>query len=341
MITAQRNLAQAWAQLKEREPKLRIRNAAKELGVSEAELLALQTNEGVTPLRSDFKGILLGIPALGHVMALTRNEHVVHERKGTYNKPSFHGHVGLVVGEDIDLRLFMEHWKFAFAVDQEERRSIQFFNKEGMAVHKIYLTPKSNREAWYALIDQFTSEEAPLLELESIPAPEPEKPDSEIDVAGFQKAWSEMTDTHQFFGMLKEYGVTRTQAFRLAPEGFTKKVGNKALREVFTHASSTGLEIMVFVGNNGNIQIHTGPVKRLLDHGTWFNVMDPKFNLHLNEPAITETWVVKKPTEDGMVHSLEIFDAQGENIAMIFGKRKPGIPELPEWTALIEAYFGQ
>ncbi len=40
-------------------------------------------------------------------MALTRNDSVVHERKDTYLNPSLNsGHVGLFVGEDIDLRIF-------------------------------------------------------------------------------------------------------------------------------------------------------------------------------------------------------------------------------------------
>jgi putative hemin transport protein len=41
-------------------------------------------------------------------------------------------------------------------------------------------------------------------------------------VEGFQKAWTELKDTHDFFMMTRKFGVSRTQALRLAPEGFTK-----------------------------------------------------------------------------------------------------------------------
>jgi putative hemin transport protein len=92
---------------------------------------------------------------------------------------------------------------------------------------------------------------------------------------------------------------------------------------------------MVFVGNPGIIQIHTGPVRKLVDHGEWFNVLDPDFNLHLREPAIVQSWVVRKPTEDGTVTSLELFNAADELIATIFGKRKPGIPEMEEWREVV------
>jgi len=38
--------------------------------------------------------------------------------------------------------------------------------------------------------------------------------------------------------------------------------------------------------------------------------------------------VVRKPTNDSVVTSLELFDADGETIAWMFGKRKPGTQEL-------------
>jgi putative hemin transport protein len=50
---------------------------------------------------------------------------------------------------------------------------------------------------------------------------------------------------------------------------------------------------------------------------------------------IDSAWVVWKPTEDGSVTSLELFDADGELIASLFGKRKPGQQEDEAWRALV------
>jgi putative hemin transport protein len=69
-------------------------------------------------------------------------------------------------------------------------------------------------------------------------------------------------------------------------------------------------------------------------HGPWVNVMDPDFNLHLRGDAIASAWIVKKPTTDGHVTSLELFDSDGETIALLFGKRKPGQPESEAWRTL-------
>jgi putative hemin transport protein len=92
---------------------------------------------------------------------------------------------------------------------------------------------------------------------------------------------------------------------------------------------------MVFVGNPGCIQIHTGTVTNLKRMGPWFNVLDPTFNLHLREDAIDSAWIMRKPTRDGDITSLELFDKEGFCFAQLFGARKPGKPELEAWRTIL------
>lgn len=342
MDTTTNTLKSQWEALKAENPHLRIRNAAEQLGVSEAELVATSTGETVTRLRPEFAAILTEVEKLGKVMALTRNDECVHERKGVYLNPDFSSpFAGLFVSEDIDLRIFLSHWDKAFAVSETsehgDRKSLQFFGKDGLAIHKIYLTKDSNAEAFDALVEQFKSDNQSQEETAvEVPLIIDEKPDADIDVAAFQEAWNGLKDTHAFFGMLKKFGVTRTQALRLAPnEHFAKKVDNNTVVKMLEGAAEQKLPIMCFVGNRGNIQIHTGLVRKTLWHNQWFNVMDPDFNLHLDTSKISQTWIVRKPTEDGDVTALEVFNEMGEIIVQFFGKRKPGIPELQEWRELV------
>ncbi|MEM7161563.1 MAG: ChuX/HutX family heme-like substrate-binding protein [Bacteroidota bacterium] len=336
------DLKTRYTEFKKENPKVRIRNAAEALEVTEAELLATSLGENVIKLNPDFKGILMRIEEIGEVKAISRNDEVVHERNGTYLNGSFNPHVSLFVGEDIDLRIFNTVWKFAFAVKDpfknDFRRSIQFFAKDGTALHKIYLTTKSDLSAYEQIVQDFTNDDQYMdLDIEERVAKEKELPDNEIDTAGFQDEWINLKDTHDFYGMVKKYKLTRTQALRHAPEGnFAIKVDNSAMREVCNRAAEKAVPIMAFVGNQGIIQIHTGPIKKLMDFEEWFNVLDPHFNLHVKEPGIKETWIVRKPTEDGVVTSLEVFNYQNELILTLFGKRKPGIAELEEWRSIIQ-----
>ncbi len=339
-----KNLKEAWAELREEKPHLRIRDAAEALGVSEAELLATGVGETVTRLEPKFPEILQDLHSLGRVMALTRNNEIVHERKGEYKNVEIiqgHGKMGLAVNEDIDLRIFFTNWHFAFAVTSESPRgtlySFQFFDRCGTAIHKVFLQDDAYLGAYQDLVEKYKSEDqSQTVNVQPKPAKKAEKPDAEIDVEGFRAAWTELKDTHDFFPLLGKFGVGREQALRLADKEMAREVDAKSFRFILEEASRSNLPIMVFVGNDGIIQIHTGEVENVLDARGWFNVMDEKFNLHIDQDKIVRAYVVKKPTVDGTVTSLEIFNEQGENVALFFGKRKPGIPEMEEWRNLIK-----
>ncbi|HRJ72304.1 MAG TPA: ChuX/HutX family heme-like substrate-binding protein [Terrimicrobiaceae bacterium] len=329
-----------WEALREQKPKLRIRDAAAELGVSEAELLATGCGANVTRLAGDWTQVIKDLTTLGRVMCLTRNEHAVHERYGEFLQTDFFHGMGQVVGPDIDLRLFLSGWHHGFAVTDMtpdgERQSLQFFDASGEAVHKVYLQKESNYGGYGVLINKYRSPDQST-EQSVVPTapPRPELPDAEIDTAGFQKAWLEMKDTHAFFVIMQQFRVAREQALRLAPEGYARRVSSGSTRRMLEAASASGTPIMVFIGNRGCLQIHTGAVKNIKMFGDeWLNVLDEDFNMHLRDTAIASAWVVRKPTVDGDVTSLELFDAKGNNVVIFFGKRKPGEPEDAAWRSI-------
>lgn len=334
------DLTARWRAYRVEHPKVRIRDAARSLGVSEAELVA--TGVGATAIRLHAKNwgeVVQALAELGPVMALTRNDNAVHERHGTYGGVSLNGHVGLVLGEDIDLRLFLNRWRFGFAVreatDHGERRSLQFFDRGGQAMHKVYATEHTDMAAFDALVSRFTGEQDKSLTIEAEKPAPAGRPDSAIDTDGLRDAWRKLEDTHDFFSLLRKFDVRRTQALRLAGAEFAEPLKPVAARATLELAAQRQVPIMVFVGNPGCIQIHTGNVSKLKAVGPWFNVLDPEFNLHLREDKVDSAWIVHKPTRDGAVTSVELFDAAGETIALLFGKRKPGQPEKPEWRELV------
>jgi putative hemin transport protein len=335
MISTQ-SLKERWAAFKEENPKTRIRDAAKQLGVSEAELLATQIGETVQRLDGDFRELLKEVPTLGYVMALTRNDHIVHERKGVYEKVSFNEQTGLVLGPDIDLRLFMSRWHFGFAVDENGRKSLQFFDKDGLAVHKIYLTDKSDEAAYETLVQKYLAADqtAPIVTV-SYPEKVSEMAGEDIDVQAFQEGWLAMQDTHEFFGLLRKHKLDREQGLRIAPEGHAEQISVDQLKKIFETVAQREIPIMIFASSPGCIQIHTGLVKKLVSMGPWYNVLDPEFNMHLREDQINSIWVTRKPTKDGIVTGLDLFDKDGNSIALIFGKRKLGIPEMKEWQDVV------
>ena len=92
---------------------------------------------------------------------------------------------------------------------------------------------------------------------------------------------------------------------------------------------------MVFVGNRGCVQIHSGPVHRVEVVGPWLNVLDPRFDLHLRQDLVAAAAVVRKPSVMGDIHALELFEASGEIAVQFFGTRPPQGAENPEWRRLL------
>lgn len=339
------DLRERYSEFKQRNPSVRIRDAADRLGVSEAELLSTKVGETVLRLRNDFKGLLNELHKLGCLLALTRNDEIVHEKTGVYRDAQTdlpHG-MALFVNPDIDLRIFTKSWHFGFAAEVENAhrtlRSIQIFDKFGMALHKIYLTEQSDLAAYEKLIEKYRGDDDKQttdLNVESKPETRGDPPDAEIAVADLRAAWSEMKDTHDFFPMLKKFGLGRKQALRLIGEEFSHEVSADSFKYLLETARDRKVPIMVFVGNHGIIQIHTGEVENVVEARGWFNVMDDGFNLHIDQDKVGSAFVVRKPTKDGIVTSLELFNRSDKDIALFFGKRKPGIPELKDWRELIK-----
>lgn len=339
-LTSPSELRDAWRQLQNAPRPTRQRDAASRFGVSEAELVASQCGDGVTRLQPRFLDIIRSLESLGPVMALTRNEYIVIEKDGHYRNIETFGPMGQVVDEGIDLRLFFSRWRFGFSMIRDtpngRRYSLQFFDASGTAVHKVFLREHSDIDVFHRLVTSFTADsQDPALATEEI-ASSTTVADHEVDVAAMRAEWLAMTNTHQFFRMLQKHRVGRLQALRLAGLDLAREVSaNDSLHRVLHGVSGAGLDIMIFVGNRGCIEIHSGIVNRVVAKHGWLNVLDPGFNLHAREDGIAGAWVVRKPSEHGVITSLEIFDPDGENIALLFANRKSGTRMVERWDQLV------
>jgi len=331
--------------------KLRARDLARQLKVPEAALLEARldaTDQGTIVERlaanfagdAHFRSLLARLHEVGEVMALTRNEACVHEKHGVYSKPQFYGAMGQIVGE-IDLRLFTQYWSYGYAVrehleDGGVRHSLQFFDVSGTAIHKIYAAKATDIEAYNRLVSSATDAEPSAAAFTKPSGTSAPADDAQIDVAGFQAAWANLEHSHDFFGLLKTFSVHRLQAMRLGGAEFVRPIEASRVEALLRRCAETPIPIMVFVGNPGCVQIHSGPVERIEPMGPWLNVLDHRFHLHLRTDKIAHGFVVRKPSTKGDVHSIELFAGDGELIAQVFGERKPGETERNDWRSAVQ-----
>ncbi|MBX5160099.1 hemin-degrading factor [Rhizobium sp. NZLR1b] len=320
-------------------PKMREREIAAQLKISEAALVAAETGISVTRIDGSALMLLERVAGLGEVMALSRNESAVHEKIGIFENIKSGVQAAIVLGENIDLRIFPSRWEYGFAVSKKDgdqvRLSLQYFDKAGCAVHKLHLRPNSNVEAYHAMVAELKLEDQSQDFVEA-------ETSNTVDETAYvsrdelRDSWNKLTDTHEFFGMLKRLKIGRQAAIRSVGDDYAWKLDNTATSEMMHASVKSGLPIMCFVANNGIVQVHSGPIFNVQAMGPWINIMDPTFHLHLRQDHIAETWAVRKPTKDGHVTSLEAYNADGEMIIQFFGKRQEGSDERAEWRAIIE-----
>ena len=314
---------------------------ADRLGVPEAALVAAHVGHGNLRIDPTPGRLIPAVQLLGEVMALTRNRSCVIEKVGTYN--DFHDgeHAAMTLDAEIDLRIFPRHWSHAFAVEtqgeQGIRRSVQVFDAAGDAVHKVHLRDTSDLAAWeslkrgLALFDQSDAAEfGPRAPVEPAKSP-PEKAET------LRQEWRAMTDTHQFNTLVRRLKMNRLGAYRIAGAPLAVPLAVGAVSRLFDLLPQTGTQVMLFVGNMGCIEIHSGPVHSLRPMGPWINVMDPRFNLHLRGDHVAEVWLVDKPTRRGPALSVEAFDAEGGLIFQCFGMRPEKGGDHDAWVRLTDS----
>ncbi|WP_319558295.1 ChuX/HutX family heme-like substrate-binding protein [Thiomicrorhabdus sp.] len=305
--------------LAEKQPP-RAREAARRLGVSEAEYVALSCPGSATALDAlSFSELLLELHRLGEVMVLTRNDTAVMEHYGVYANPQLrHGSVAILNNPDIDLRLRLGQFKWAFAVNENSRLSLQFFDRHGSAVHKIYLTSKSDSQVFSTLLNRFKTECF-------MPEPEPsvrQFASEEIRLSSEQRRelltdWQAIDNAHQVNGLLKKHAVTRPQIYQLLEEG-AEQLALGSVKALMKSISERKIPVLIFVPNGVVTQIHNGRLHKLVETGPWFNVLDKRFNFHLNLQGVKQAWIVEKPTEQGVTRSVEWFDDGHNPVAMLY-----------------------
>lgn len=329
-------------QARAQNPKMRERDLARLLGITEAEFVASFVGHGVTRIAPRFETLFPGLQEAGEVMALTRNESAVHEKIGPFEKFVNGQRAALMLGEQIDTRMFPASWVHGFAVEKADgkdvRRSLQFFDAHGDAVQKIHARPKTDLAAWDRLVSALVLDDQTPDRLPDVAEATPfsRKLPSEGAEALLRERWQAMTDPHQFHGLLKDLDLDRVSAFELAGEAWAWPLDRGAVPALLRLAASEGIPIMCFVGNRGCIQIHSGAIETVMDKGPWINVMDPTFHLHLRTDHIYEVWGVRKPADVGHVTSIEAYDSDGQQIIQFFGVRGEGNRERADWRGLAE-----
>jgi putative hemin transport protein len=334
-------LREVWQEFRSHNPQVRVRDAARVLGVSEAELVATGCGREVVRLRKAWRSVLGALPTLGPVMALARHEHAVHEKTGVVERIEEAG-PALQVSGGIALRLRIDRWSHGFAVHEETaqgpRHSLQFFDASGCAVQKIYLTGETDRAAFEALVHTHRHiDQSPGLIVARHARRVGGGEAGALDKAGLHAAWPSITDTNLSEPLSARLGLSRARAYRRVGAERAQSIEPFTFRALLYGVAEEGRPVSVQVASPAALQSHTGPIRNLKLLGPWFNVLDADFNLHLHEPGVASAWIVRPQGGPDAQAWVELLDDDGELICRLASAapREPGHDA--RWAELLES----
>lgn len=293
--------------------------------------------DAVVFLKGDWVALLDEVKTLGDVSVLTGNEAVMHLSTGNFERFKGSDGGGLVTSKGIDLRLFMSRWAYGAAILPASGSvpGFIFFNSAGTPVHRILLTESSHSDAFDVILARYKGE-TPKLSLSPVARETVESP-SEETRAALLNGWRKMQDTHEFSGLLRAHKISRMDALHAAEGEFTAQLDPASYGTLFEQLVDGEVSIMFFALNDGCVQISTGVINEInRTRGTLQLVEDDSRTL-ISLSQVKQAWRVSKPTERGLIHSLELYDETGEPVAYLFGSEKGDSTSIVKWKELLYA----
>lgn len=325
------NLALQWSNYQQQHPKIRIREAAVNLGISEAELVAVRCGNENIRLRTEFGDILKALKKLGKLLAVTRNDFIVHEIRGQYLQMQLRGNVGMFFPPGLDTRFFFDSWQSVFAVNEGGQFSIQFFDRYGIAAHKVYMTQQTPLKIFHQLVKDFQSNLQSTTELVE-PLPVKVKA-AALDAEELHDKWAAMRDVQEASRLIKTLAAgDNQQVYRALGGQYACPLQVNIVEQLFETLAQKKMDLMILVMGRAAVQSYAGKIHQILRAGPWFTILDAEFNLHIKSDGIASVWLVRKPTDDGWITSLDIFDQQGNELMVICDNRSRCRPEKTVWT---------
>lgn len=293
-------------------------------------------------LQGEFAPLLKRLAALGNLTEVTSNSSALLEKDNVSGVLYVQNEIEFAPTEAMHLRIVYSHWEHGYALEEYDagtntyRHSLQFFDRHGSMMHKIVLHDSSDIASFKQLVSQHAATE------QFMPAqlilPQDGHADSEIkniDVNALRAEWAHTHNHKDFLRHQEIFDRQRLRKLRLAGKAFAYQVANDSARVILQRMTEFGTAVMAQVGNAGIVQTYYGKIKNIRIKDSRMKIMNSGFRMLLREDHIDSVWVAKKPTTDGIITSLELFNRQGMHIASFLSKKDNGQPEPHEWRESI------
>ncbi|MFJ9532870.1 ChuX/HutX family heme-like substrate-binding protein [Herbaspirillum sp. NPDC101396] len=310
--------------------------------LTDVQRIALQPT--ATRLRGEFAPLMQRLATLGGLTEVTRNSSALLEKDNVSGALYVDNEIELAPAEAMHLRIFYPQWEHGYALEEHDacsggkQHSLQFFDRFGSMMHKIVLGENGDIASFRQLVSDHAAAEqlAPHL-VHPLNSDAESEDDSlrQIDVDALRADWAHTHNHDDFIQRQEAFDQQRLRKLRLAGKAFAYQVANDSARVILQRMTEFGTSIMAQVGNAGIVQAYYGKIKNIRVKDSRLKITNSGFRMQLREDHIDSVWVAKKPTTDGIITSLELFNRQGTHIASFLSKKSNGRPEPREWRDAI------
>jgi putative hemin transport protein len=299
----------------------RHREIASLLNVTEVELL--DSHVGVTKLESiksfpnlarairlkpSWSSIIQDSQGFGEVMSLTRNAHAVHENLAFYKHASSSDGVGMVLSEELTMRLMYERWEHGYLFEECKstvvQRSIQFFDEFGTSIHKIFLMPHSHH--WF--FDELAKRWADSNQEPGIIVHEKLAHDQQINQGALAS-------------IIEERHANQKESINL-----------DVVQSLLRSSVELKLPLIITVQNDGANQSHDGILGEIRDHNNWLHLINEQFNCHLQLAQMPKICINHQESP----YSIEMINEEGFLLASIAVSTKATPADRQAWEDLLD-----
>ena len=244
-----------WVNFQKNNPKIRIRDAAKSMGVSEADLLSTEIGNDVNYLKIDnISKFIAEILKIDQIMMLTRNESVVHELTVSPQEINVSGN-GITDKYQLPIVEFnhkiLKHVFYQKKIHAGKKlRSFQIFSKNGKSCIKFFLKGPNKHEF--------------------------------DELGNLYKANYNYTLLNKMNHLISDSLISKNGL----PNDFNDSSSNdsilkqKALSIILKKCAKHQCPIEIEVFGIGVRQYFRGQIKKVVNFGPWENILDNEFNLH-------------------------------------------------------------
>ena len=288
-------LKSRWDSFRAENKRVRIRDAARELQTTEAELLSTEIDDNTYYLSIDnFQKFIEQVLSVDKLMFLIRSDIAVHEV--TVDSCNMQLKNNCILDSDNSIILDFDRNLFKHVFYQiknhanKNLRSFQIFDSNGNASLKIYLKGKDeskfdNIGLKYKI--NYNYEIPPVTHLNH-------------KIANYH---SDKKVNFYFTDYIER--DSRNQ----------KKIKKESLRMILNSASDNKTPIQIHGIGPGSVQYYKGRIKNIVDYGPWINVIDRTFNLHLLEDKLGVSFLTKYSSKSSMhYYCVDFFDDEKNHI---------------------------